>query len=69
MELNTDQLYTDILEYRDELESSLKFLDNKSVSYKVLLVSLNKVNDILEKCKKDLKRKDAQNGKLKTNIV
>lgn len=57
MELNTDQLYTDILEYRDELQDSLKFLDRNSTSYKVLLVALNKVNAILEKCKKDLRVK------------
>lgn len=57
MELNTHGLYTDILEYRDELEASLKFLDNKSISYKVLLVALNKVNAILEKCKKSMNLK------------
>lgn len=58
MKINTDQLYTDMLKYRDELEDSLRLLDRDSASYKVLLVALDKVNAILHKCKKSLNLKD-----------
>ena len=61
MELNTDQLHTNIIEIRDELEQDMKHLDRSSASYKYMLIYHDKLNKALEDCYKYLKEKVMKN--------
>ena len=62
MELNTGGLYTKVIEIRDDIASVMKFLKKESGEYRFAKSTLKALNEALDDCKKDLKRKDTQNG-------
>lgn len=57
MQLNTEELYTDMINLRDDIEKTLPLLKKGSTEYVSMSLVLIKLKESLAKCTKDLKER------------